>query len=91
MSILADLNALMDRIEAAKPVIWYATSDAVQIGKMFTIKSIHGFPETYLFHPSDFEQKQKELARYCQLRHLREWTPTPTDIEQAFLAVLKEL
>jgi len=91
MSILTDLDALMDSIEAAKPVVYYATDDAIAIGKMFIIKSIHGMPETYLFHPDDFNQKRKELARFCQLRHLRDWTPTPTDIEQAFLDVLKEL
>ncbi len=91
MSILDDLKVCIAQIEAAKPVVWYATSDAVQIGKMFIIKSVHGFPETYLFHPDDFERNQKELARYCQLRHLRNWIPTPTDVEQAFLDVLKEL
>ena len=91
VSILGDLIAVVTRIEAAKPVMHYATSDAITIGKVFTVKAINGFPEMWLFHPDDFDQHQKELTRYCQLVHIRDWKPTPTDIEQAFLDVLKEL
>ena len=91
MSILNDLNAVWDKLEAAKPITYYATSEQVTPGQVFTIKANRGFPELFLFHPDDFARMQKELTRHCRLMHIREWTPTPTDIEQAFLDVLKEM
>ena len=81
MSIMDDLQAAINRVEQAKPIAYYSTSDAVEPGKVLHIIAQSMFPAHSIFNPADFEQQRAELARHVRLVHFREWQPAADEFK----------
>lgn len=82
MSFLDDLRAAIARVEATKPIQYYATTDALTLGKALHIAFDGYWPDLWIFHPADFAANRAELARYCRLVDFRTWQPSAEQIDR---------
>jgi hypothetical protein len=73
------LDVLKQALDAARPVLYYATHDALPRGKVVHIAPHDGWSETVLCHPEDWEKTRAELSRTFRLVHIRDWRPKPED------------
>jgi hypothetical protein len=63
--------ALIEEAINRLPVQWYAISDTLPKGKLFSFPATEMNPEFILLHPDDLEFMKREVA--ARFRHIREW------------------
>lgn len=83
MSILDDIRAAIEALEATRPVVYYGTSDAVERGRVYQVKKHSIFPAWWLFHPDDFPAIEQETSNVRWV-HLCEYKPTHEEVIAAW-------
>lgn len=77
------LQKIIDDIDAARPILYYATSDQVVPGKALMVSETDWSHEAVILRPDDFEMFRRELAAHCQFIHLRDAPPKIPDTYEA--------
>lgn len=70
-------------LRALRPILYYATHDAMPLGRVLHAPERPGWPEVIFCHPDDLPGLRARLP-WLSLRPFREWSPRPEDIEAAF-------
>lgn len=81
---------LEETLQHVRPVLYYATNDALPLGRVLHAPERPGWPEVVFCHPDDLAELRAQLP-WLSLRPFREWMPTAEDIQAAFQEAIAAL